>query len=200
MTATTKEGVSNLAIRVKNGDQDAFRELEGIAKPLLISLSNQFSNYHYKFEYEDFYSIGMTSLYVACLSYNEQNPSFLDYAKLIILREFWKQIKYWNAERRNIFTNKEVAVDVLVELGLEPICEEDINESAYLAEFRGRIEGIINDSYESEKAKVLKMYFIGGNRIVDIAKDMKIDYKNAYALIQRGAKKITREYAERYLP
>lgn len=192
----TREEVTELAVQVREGNQLAFKELEGVAKPLLVSLSNRFCRFHPKFEFEDFYSMALGAMYRACLSYSEENPSFLDYAKIFILREFWHEVKYWNAQRRNIFDVSEVSIDYLSDVEVDDNMEHEV----FMSEFRERISTIINDCFAGRKADILKKYIVEDCRPTDIAKELGLKYKNVYSVIERGTRRIISEYNERYIP
>jgi RNA polymerase sigma factor (sigma-70 family) len=208
MTQTTRESVSQLALMVAQGDSDSFRELERIASPLLVSLSKKFSNYHYKFEFDDFYSIALYSLYKACLEYDSRNPSFLDYAKSFIVRDFCREIQYWNADMRDIFKNKELSCEQSTDDGatwsiiddIACIREDDsLTESVIKLEARENIKEIINSIFRKDKASIMMRYIFGDHRICDIANEMGINYKNAYSTIRRGMERISKEYERRHL-
>jgi RNA polymerase sigma factor (sigma-70 family) len=195
----SREEVSELVRRARDGDEIAFRELELVAKPLLVSLSRKFTKYHNKFEFEDLYSIALNSLYKACVSYNERNPSFLDYAKLIIIRDFWREIKYWNAKRRNSFEFSEVPIDSVSETLIFDNSEE-FDIEIIKSDVRDNISVIITECFDARKGEMLRRYFIENHRVIDIANDMDIKYKNVYSVVNRGMNKIVHEYRKRHNP
>jgi RNA polymerase sigma factor (sigma-70 family) len=194
MTTKTKEEVLTLAMSVKNGDNDAFRELEGVARPLLVSLSNKFSRFHYKFEFDDFYSIGLLALYKACLSFREGNPSFLNYAKLVIVRAFWREIEYWNQNKRNVFENSEVEIKESDDL----YYNFDMDDVVFTSDFRSNVDTILDDCFNEKKSQILKMYFLQNMKVVDIANELRLNYKQVHKTIERGTKKVKVEYVKRY--
>lgn len=195
MKTITRESVAQLAYQVKDGDNEAFRELESIAKPLLISISNRFSSYHHRFEFEEFYAISLEAMYKACMEYNGLNPSFLDYAKKFMLNRCYREVEHWNQGVRNIFENDEVGVE---ELDRESY-QDDMFEQLCKSEFRKQVIEIIDENFDSRKAKILKMHIIEDKRISTIATELNVDYKNAYSVIRRGTKKIIEKYTERHV-
>lgn len=209
-----KEGqqeIRDLARRVANGDEFAFKELsEGGARYLLINLANYFSNMHSKFEYDDFYAICLEGLYTACLSFNvdgKDNPCFLSYSRIIILRSCWREVEYWKYDMRDIFNVEEVPIEVKppnddkdsygysMELRSTIRLEEEYDSM----ETRQEILGIINNNFKQEKAEIMKMYLIEDMRTSDIADRLGIHYKKAYSTIVRGLEKIQKEYSSLYL-
>jgi RNA polymerase sigma factor (sigma-70 family) len=195
MTITTKEDILILVKETKEGNQEAFRELEGVAKPLLISLSNKFAAFHDKFEFEDFYSIGLHSLHKACMSFKDGNPSFLNYAKVIILRSFWREVDYWNQGKRNIFQNSEVSFETE-----EISYANNLDEIAFMGEFRDNLNAIIDECFEKKRGKIVKMYLFSDAKISDIAEETGINTKNVYKIIERGMHRLKEEYVKRYNP
>ncbi len=195
MTIRTKEEVSMLAQCASRGDNEAFGELVGVAKPLLVSLANRFSNYHDKFEFDDFYSVGLLALYKACQSYSAENPSFLDYAKLIILRACWREIEYYNQGKRNVFENREIEMEDSEEF----IYSEDLSQAVFLNEFREQLNLIIDECFDEKKAQILKMHIMQDMKVCDIANETRLNYKHVHKIIERGTQKIKKEYANRYV-
>lgn len=193
----TREEVTELAISVKNGNKDAFGELEEVARPLLVSLSNRFSRYHYKFDFDDFYSIGLLAIYNACMTYNRENPSFLDYAKVFILREFWHEIKYWNAQCRNVFNTSEATLDCIMELTTSDEVEQ-LHKELEISDFRNNLINLIDELFDKDKARMIKMYILEERKIIDIASIMDLKYKKVYSAISRGLEKIISEYVMRF--
>jgi RNA polymerase sigma factor (sigma-70 family) len=200
-----QQEVKSLVEQVVNGDCDSFAELEGLAKPLMTNLSEYFSSLHYKFEFEDFYSICMNALYEACLEYNPRNPSFLSYAKSFMLRQCWRELEYWNAEMRNIFEQEEISCDLQlydidkdmkssVQLRDEIYTEELVEKS----EFRNHVAEIIADTFDNEKAEVMNMYILKDMSPKAISVKTGLHYQNTYAIIRRGMKKVASEYKNRY--
>ena len=195
MTSSTKESVAILAIGVRNGDQEAFRELEEVARPLLISLSNKFTGYHDKFDFDDFYSIGLYATYKACLSFGDGNPSFLSYAKIFILRAMWHEIDYWNQGKRNIF---EVTEDEIKD-SIDSMYFTDMTQIIFIKDFRKQIDTIINECFDEKKSNILRMYIFDDARVSDIASVTKLDYKYVYQVVSRGTKRLEEEYSNRFL-
>jgi RNA polymerase sigma factor (sigma-70 family) len=195
MMTRTKEDVLVLVKEAKDGNQGSFRELEEVAKPLLISLSNRFAGFHDKFEFDDFYSIGLYALHKACMSFNEGNPSFLSYAKVIILRSFWREVEHWNQAKRNIFLNNEVSFETE-----ELLYSDNLDEIAFANEFREKLSLIIDDCFEEKRSKILKSYLFNNAKVIDISNDMGLNYKHVHKIIERGLKKIKDEYTSRYSP
>jgi RNA polymerase sigma factor (sigma-70 family) len=190
----TKEDVIQLAYAVQGGNQLAFCELEGVAKPLLVSLANRFSNYHYKFEFDDFYSIGMLALYEACMKFQEGNPSFLDFAKLFIIRAFWREIEHWNQDKRNIFKFTEIEYDSMN----DSIYQSDLSQIVFVNDFRDKLNLIIDECFDEKKSEILKMYFFNRERVCDIAQTTQLNYSYVHKVVERGTKKIKKEYSSRY--
>lgn len=211
--STLQQGQQNVKSLVANtveGCNDSFKRLEGLASPLIKSLANEFSSMHYKFEYEDFYSICMSGLYDACLSYNHDNPSFLSYAKMVMRRHCTRELEYWNAQKRNIFMLEEVTMDCDL---FDPDSsftdrvifasnrwQEEVTEKEMLKnEFRDEIIEIIDDCFNETKANILKLYIVEDMRVSEISKNVGIGYKNVYSVVSRGVKKIEQEYIIRFL-
>lgn len=197
----TREDVLLLVHAVNSGNQDAFKELEGVAKPLLVSLSHKFSNYHHKFEYDDFYSISLLALYQACGKFSQDNPSFLDFAKLFICRACWREIEYWNQAKRNIFQVHEIAFDVdenelLYEVGLISYVDSSFDQ-IFESDFRTKVNQIIDDCFDESKSHILKKRIFNNEKVCNIAKDTSLSYKHVHKIIERGTKKIQKEYALR---
>jgi RNA polymerase sigma factor (sigma-70 family) len=209
-----KEGqkeLRDLARRVADGDEFAFEELSnGGAKYLLINLANHFAQMHSKFEFDDFYSICLEGLYTACKSFNsdgKDNPCFLSYARIIILRSCWREVEYWQYEMRDIFNTEEVPIenkdtdndkynfDHVTDLRSNIVLEDEYESS----ETRQEIIEIINRAFKKEKAEIMKMYIIDDMRTSDIAIKQGIHYKKAYSTIVRGLEKIQKEYSALHL-
>jgi RNA polymerase sigma factor (sigma-70 family) len=195
MTAKTKEEIVKLVYQVRDGNNRAFEELERIAKPLLVSLSNRFANYHYRFEFEDFYMIALNAMYRACFEYDERNPSFLDFAKVFIFNRCSSEIEYWNQGKRNIFDNDEVEFDNLHGHAYS----DDMVDTIFINDFRSQVIEIIDENFDETKAKVLKLHILEDKKVVDIANELGLQYKNVYSVIQRGTKKIINKYAEKHI-
>lgn len=202
-----QQDVKDLVKRITDGDLDAFLELEELARPLTTSLSDYFSSLHYKFEFEDFYSICRNALYEACFKYNPDNPSFLSYAKSIMKRKCWRELEYWNAEMRNIFVNHEVSLyaheidsenDYVAEIQLkDDIVIDDIVESN---EFSENIKDIIFSIFEGRKAEVMFMFIVKDMTPKEISRELGLHYQNVYAIIRRGKDSVVNEYKKRYNP
>jgi len=200
MKPFSKKAVAELALRVANGEQEAFVELERVAQPLLRSLSSRFSSYHHRFEYDDFYMIGAIGLYLACLSYDPINPSFLDYAKVVMLREYWRELDYQNAAKRSVYANDLSYDQMLEDTGVEPIEDEsDLFEIARINEVREHIESIVEQCFTQEKATIMKMFLFDEMRVIDIATELNLKYKNVHSTVKRGVEKIRKEYSTRFL-
>lgn len=193
----TREEVTELVMKVKDGDNIAFGELEKVAQPLLNSLSRKYARCHHKLEVEDLYATAQHALYKACISYNEKNPSFLDYAKIIIIRDFQRQMKYWNAKQRNTFDTIEVPIDSVLDMSSYDNIEE-FDSEIMKTDFRDNVVVIIDECFDAKKREILRRYFVDNQRIVDIAKDMNVKYKNVYSVVNRGMKKIIIEYKRRH--
>ncbi|MNS90777.1 RNA polymerase factor sigma-70 [compost metagenome] len=189
--AVTKDHVNDLVLKVKSGDHEAFAEITKIASPLLNSMAKKFSGYHDRFEFEDFYSISMAALYSACMDFDLNNPSFLSYARVIILNKCNSEIEYWNQKKRNVFMVSEICIDMLID---EPEILENPNW-----EFRMQLSQIIDSIYDGEKREIVRSHFIDNKRICEIAEDMGCKYKKVYSTIQRANKKIIETYNERYV-
>lgn len=195
MTTKTKEDVLVLVKMTQEGSEQSFRELEEVAKPLLISLSNRFASFHSKFEFDDFYSIGLHALHKACMSFNEGNPSFLNYAKVIILRSFWREIEHWNQGKRDIFQNSEVPLDKE-----EIQYQDDFDEIAFMCEFRERVNIILDECFDDKKAMIIRMYIFKDKQVVHIANELGLNYKSTHKIIERGMIKLKNEYVKRFVP
>lgn len=198
MKSSSQQIVAKLAVSVAHGDQDAFKELERVAQPLLRSLASRFSSYHHRFEYEDFYMIGVTALYKACVSYNPINPSFLDYAKVVMLRDYWRELDYQNAQKRTAFANDLSYDQILDDMGEIPAID-DLVEDATLREMREHIESIIATSFSEQKADIMRKFLFDEMRVSEIAEVMELKYKNVHSTVKRGIERIRKEYASRFL-
>lgn len=192
---TTRQDVVKLVYQVKDGNNDAFTELERVARPLLVSISNRFASYHERFEFDDFYSISLHAMYRACMEYNGLNPSFLDYAKVFMLNRCYREIEYWNQGMRNIFVNEEITIDALD----KETYPDDIFEQVHRIEFRNNLAEIINECFDEQKATILKMHIIEDKRISTISSELSMDYKNVYSVVRRGTKKIIEQYNKRHV-
>ena len=196
-----QEHTKLLVKRVAEGEYEAFGELEGLAKPLMIHLADYFSRLHYKFEYDDFYSICLNALYESCLEYNPKNPSFLSYTKQFMLRHCWRELEYWNAEMRNIFSQKEILIGLEREVQVkEPrlVSFKVIEDEVLRKEFRNNIREIISSLFDKDKAEIMILYIMRDMRPRDIAVQKGLEYQNTYSIITRGMKKISSEYKARY--
>lgn len=190
-----------LVSKVVEGDDASFRELEIIAKPLLVSLSSYFSSLHSKFEFDDMYSICLESLYRACLSFNHDNPSFLSYAKNIMYKSCSKEVKHWNYAIRNVFDNHEISFEIsnplIIDSSGTPI--DIVAENEAHKEFEDNVESILIDNFDSKKAQALRLHIIHNKKVSEIAKIMDLHYKNVHSIIRRGLPKLRDEYALRFL-
>jgi RNA polymerase sigma factor (sigma-70 family) len=202
-----QQEVKDLVAKVVEGDGDSFRQLEGLAKPLMVSHSEYFSSLHYKFEFDDFYSICLNALYEACIKYDPKNPSFFSYAKSFMKRQCCRELEYWNAEMRDIFEQEEISCDRQVydldkdmESSLQLRDERETLEIAEEREFTRHITEIISSSFEGEKALVMYLYIIKDMSPKNISIQTGLHYQNTYAIIRRGITKIKDEYRARYLP
>jgi RNA polymerase sigma factor (sigma-70 family) len=198
MTTRDKAYVANLATMAKYGDNVAFCELERVAQPLLQSLARRFSNYHQRFEYDDFYNIGLLALYRACVSYDCRNPSFLDYAKLVMLREYWREIEYHNAEMRNVFENREILVDPQGSC-LDMAIDDNIHDGIEMDDFRREIGVIISQLYKGDKAGMVNMYLLDDYRVCEIAERYGVKYKIAHMTVTRALQRVAKAYSKRFL-
>jgi RNA polymerase sigma factor (sigma-70 family) len=192
----SKEEIVSLAKSVQGGSEDAFRDLVVVARPLLVSLSKKFSDFNSKFDFDDFYSIALLSLYKASMSFKDGNPSFLNYAKIFIIRAFWREIDYWNQDKRNIFLHHEVDI----ENEHIPYNTDDLVEIAFVNEFRTNLNQIIDECFDAEKSNILRLYLLKDTRVCEIALDKNLNYKYVHKIIERGTKKIKREYINRFQP
>jgi RNA polymerase sigma factor (sigma-70 family) len=202
-----QQEVKQLVVRVAEGDCEAFEELVGLTRPLMVSLSKKFSDLHYRFEFDDFYAICMNALYEACMEYNPRNPSFFSYSKSFMLRQCWRELEYWNADMRNIFVQDEVSCDATMfdedsdmEYSIQLIDEHETSEIAERGEFKSHIAEIIDTLFVADKHRVMKLYVVEDMSPKDISAKTGLHYQNTYAIIRRGMEKVTKEYKERYLP
>jgi RNA polymerase sigma factor (sigma-70 family) len=195
----SKEEVVILVNLIKNGNVECFPELVALANNLLVSLSNRFCSYHRMFDFDDFYSIGLFSLYKACLSFNDRNPSFFNYARICIFGDFCREMKKWSAERRNIFKNQELYIEDIS--GYREAAEhETFWDNFFALEFSHNLKELIYESFNEQKSNILKMYLLEDYRIIEISNITGLRYKNVYSIITRGVKKLENDYAERYIP
>ncbi|MDP5273692.1 hypothetical protein [Chengkuizengella axinellae] len=182
---------------VKYNDSYAMIQLEEKAKPLLKRFSIRFSNYHQKFEYDDFYSIAKIALYKACLKYEtKQNNSFLNFAKLFILRDLWKEVSYWNFEKRNIFTHHEENLEEFKESLYQ---QNDTEEKIILKEYQEQIKEIIAENFNSRNQMILKLYLFKQLTITEISVFLNIKYKSVYSVVMRGQKLIIKFMRKQFL-
>lgn len=202
-----QQEVKDLVFKVSNGCEESFGRLEGIASPLIKSTAREYSKIHYKFEYEDFYALCVIGLYDACLSYKPTNPSFLLYAKLIMRRYCSRELEYWNQGKRNIFETEELPI-TFEQHGFEMnLIDEEVYKSNFnqldndviYNEFHFEIIKIINDCFDSKKATVMKLYIVDDMKVSDISNLMEMKYKNTYSIVNRGMKRIEKEYKRRFL-
>ena len=199
MIKASTEEVILLVSMVKDGDNDAFCNLEGHYKPLLISLSYKFSNYHHKFEFEDFYSIALLALYKACMGFNFDNPSFMKFANIVILRDFFKELQYWSQGKRSIFKNTEIESDSEILERLVYYQDDEMIDAIFLSDFREKLNIILDECFEKDISDIIRMHINGNDRICDIATKTNLDYKYVYQVVNRGTKKIEKLYSKRYL-
>jgi RNA polymerase sigma factor (sigma-70 family) len=195
-----QERAKLLVKKVVEGDSYAFGELEGLAKPLIVHLSDYYSSLHRKFEYDDFYSICLNALYEACLEYDSKNPSFLSYAKTFMVNHCRRELEYWNADMRNIFNKKEIQIGLERDIPNENrlLCFITIEDEVMRNEFRNNINEIISSIFDDTKAEILRLYINKDMRPRDIAFITGLEYQNTYSIIKRGMKKIAIEYKKRY--
>jgi RNA polymerase sigma factor (sigma-70 family) len=186
--------------KAKEGDPDSFGELERLSKPLMVHLSDYYSGLHIKFEYDDFYAICRNALYEACVEYDPMNPSFLSYAKTFMVNQCNRELEYWNAEMRNIFTIKEVMVGLErdIDTRYSIIAMATVEDIAFQHQFRDNVDRIITSMFDEEKSKILKLYLFHDLRPRDISDIMEMKYHNIYSIIRRGLEKIEEEYKKRY--
>jgi RNA polymerase sigma factor (sigma-70 family) len=196
-----QEKTKQLVKNVQEGDCDSFGELERLAKPLLVHYATYFSGLHYKFEYEDFYSICLNALYEACMEYNPRNSSFLHYSKIFMKRHCWRELEYWNAEMRNVFNVKEIMIGLEREVKTKEgnfIQLAMVEDEVFRNEFRNNVNSIINSIFDNEKAEVLRLYIFNDMRPRDIAEHKNSEYHQTYSIIRRGVPKIAEEYKNRF--
>lgn len=196
-----QEKVKQLVRKVQEGDCDSFGELERLARPLLVHYATYFSNLHYKFEYDDFYSICLNALYEACLAYDARNPSFMSYAKRFMSNQCNRELEYWNMEMRNIFKTKEIMVGLERDIDTKEtrlIALSTVDNQVLKDEFRGNINSIIDSLFDNEKAEVLRLYIFNDMRPRDIADYKNSEYHHIYSIIRRGFPKIAEEYKNRF--
>lgn len=196
-----QEKTKKLVRKAVEGDCEAFRELERLSKPLMIHLSDYYSNLHRKFEYDDFYAICMNALYEACVEYDPKNPSFLSYAKTFMVNQCNREIEYWNAEMRNIFNITEVMIGLEREVKTKEtnfIQLATVEDEVFKKEFHNNVNSIIDSLFDDEKADVLKLYIFSDMRPRDIADIKNSEYHHTYSIIRRGIPKIAKEYKDRY--
>lgn len=196
-----QEKTKRLVKNVQEGDCDSFGELERLARPLLVHYATYFSGLHYKFEYDDFYSICLNALYEACMKYDHRNPSFLSYAKRFMKNQCNRELEYWNMEMRNIFKIKEIMIGLEREVNTkEPSLIElaTVEDETFKDEFHNNVDSIINSLFDSEKAEVLRLYIFNDMRPRDIAEHKSLKYHRTYSIIRRGVPKIEEEYKIRF--
>lgn len=83
----TNQDNEKLVIRIKSGDQDAYKELLETFNNMIRKLINTYSIEmgDYKFDYEDIYQEACLALYQACTNYkDDQGMQFSSYAYLLI--------------------------------------------------------------------------------------------------------------------
>lgn len=196
-----QEKTKRLVKNVQEGDSDSFGELERLARPLLVHYATYFSGLHYKFEYDDFYSICLNALYEACMEYNPRNPSFLHYSKQFMKRHCWRELEYWNAEMRNVFNVKEIMIGLEREVKTREgnfIQLATVEDEVFQHEFRSNVNKIIDSMFDSEKAEVLRLYIFNDMRPRDIADCKDCSYHYIYSIIRRGVPNIAEEYKNRF--
>jgi RNA polymerase sigma factor (sigma-70 family) len=196
-----QERIKKLVKKTAEGDCDSFGELERLARPLLVHYATYFSGLHYKFEYEDFYSICLRALYEACLQYNPKNPSFLSYAKRFMTNQCNRELEYWNMEMRNIFKVKEIMVGLEREIDTNEnrlIQLATVEDKAFSDEFRNNVNLIIDSMFDNDKAEVLRLHIFYDMRPRDIADYRNSEYHKTYSIIRRGVPKIAEEYKNRF--
>lgn len=196
-----QDKTKSIVRRVTEGDCYAFGELEGLAKPLMVHLADYYSSLHYKFEYDDFYSICLNALYEACLEYDPKNPSFLSYAKSFMVNQCKSELEYWNAEMRNPFIKKEIQIGLERDVPSKEnrlLCFITTEDEVLRNEIKSNIEHIISSVFDETKAEVMRLYINKDMRPRDIAVIKGLKYQNTYSIITRGMKKIAIEYQSRY--
>jgi RNA polymerase sigma factor (sigma-70 family) len=196
-----QEKTKSLVRKVAEEDScEAFGELEWLAKPLMTHLADYYCSLHYKFEFEDFYAICLNALYEACLEYNPKNPSFLSYSKTFMVNQCNRELEYWNAEMRNIFTTQEIMVGLEREINTKDSLVQfiTVEDEVSKNEFRRNIKQIISYAFDDDKAEIMRLYIMNDMRPVDIAELKGMEYQSTYSIIKRGMKKIANEYKSRY--
>lgn len=191
----TKEQTIELAHKASQGDNESFKELEEIAKPLLYFMAQKFSSMHHKFEYEDFYSICRYSLYESCCKFsyngNVKNPSFLSFAKLIIERACWREVRHWNADRRNPFDNSEVSLDDLIEnTNFDVTDENSRTRNGISAELRRDLVNAIQSLPNKRDAFVLYAYTYEDKSVEEISKVIGTKPKYIYQILNKARKEL----------
>jgi RNA polymerase sigma factor (sigma-70 family) len=171
--------------------------VEEVSKPLLISLANRFTNYHSKAEFEDMYNIALFGLFESCNKFDNRNPSFLNYAKVVMQRQLHKEMEFMWAGKRN--TAEEVSIDDLNDdYGYEYNQKDMILESISKKEFRETVEDIIDGLFSAENSEILKRYLIDEVQVCDIARESGSKYKKVHSIVRRGKERIEREYHLKY--
>jgi RNA polymerase sigma factor (sigma-70 family) len=194
---TTKSELNHWVSQVANGNKEYYGKVEEACRPLLKSLADRFSQYHPKLEFDDLYSIGQYGLYEACLSFNQNNPSFCAYAKEVVKKIMFKELERLGAIKRS--KSEEVSIEELDDFnGFEPISKDTILDDMISKEFMNSLESIIEDSFDCYNAEILKSHLIEDKRVCDIARDLGYKYKKVHSVIRRGKEKIEYEYHLRY--
>jgi predicted DNA-binding protein YlxM (UPF0122 family) len=111
-----------------------------------------------------------------------------------------RELEYWNAEMRNIFTTQEIMVGLEREIQSKDsivqfvTVEDEVNRN----ELWRNINQIISYAFDDNKADIMRLYIMYDMRPVDIAEAKHMEYQSTYSIIKRGMKKIANEYKRRY--
>lgn len=174
-----------LALKVREGDNDAFLEISEKYKGLILSVANKYSASG--FDKNDFYQEGLLGLLSACKAFDpERKVSFRNFALTCINRRFLSVVRKSSAKGA-------IPGDSIVPFeGLELSDENTSNPENLLLE-RERAEDFekkLRDTLSDRELSVLRLY-LQGLSYQDISKNLGVSVKSVDNALQRIRKKVT---------
>lgn len=159
-----------LAILVKQNDDDAMEELFRRYKPLINKISRSY--FLYGADKDDIMQEAMLGLYKACLSFNNKVASFYTFANICIKRKILDAIKIANSQK-NKMLSESLSLDYDEDesenyLNNEHSPDRKIIENENFNELKSKIFGNLSDF----ELIVLK-YYLQGENYVGIAQRLK---------------------------
>ena len=176
-----------LALRVREGDNEAFREISEKYKGLILSVANKYSASG--FDKNDFFQEGLLGLLSACKAYDpEKNSLFRNFALTCINRRFLSVIRK-NSAKGAIPTDSLVPIEEL-ELSDENTSNPEtlVLEKERAEDFEKKLHSILSPL----ELSVLELY-LQGLSYQDTAQRLGVSVKSVDNALQRIRKKISGE-------